>query len=181
MATEWNMPRRTDTCQACTRGFEIGETFQAFLHETDEGYERRDYCQKCIPENPAGAIGSWKARRLAPATKKVLPFDRDAVYAFFELLEDAEASHQVQFRFVLALLLWRKKALKLERTTEQNGRELWDFVTPRTGARHSVERPDLDEAQLEQLSGQLEQLLAGEPGDLDVVVADPESGADDEW
>ena len=143
MATEWNMPRRTDACQSCARGFEIGEIYQAFLYETEEGYERRDYCQACLPADHAGAIGSWKTRRLEPATKKVMPFDREAVYGFFERLEDAESPHQVQFRFVLALLLWRKKALKLEQTVEKDGRELWEFVTPKTGTRHSVERPEL--------------------------------------
>ncbi len=172
MSTDWSMPRRAEQCVGCRRAFDVGEIFQAFLYETDEGYERRDYCLGCRPPEDQTPIGSWKTRRPEPVAKKVQPFDREAIYAFFERLEEAEEPSQIQFRFVLALLLWRKKALKMERTVEEVGREVWEFLTPRTGVRHRVERPELGEEQLERLSGQLEQLLAGQPGELDIVVSD---------
>lgn len=172
MTTDWSMPGRGETCAACQRAFEIGETFRAFLYETDGGYERRDYCLDCQPAEEPAALGSWSTRRPELAVKKVQPFDREAIYGFFERLEDAREPNQLQFRFVLALLLWRKKVLRLERTVKEGGREVWEFLTARTGAGHRVQRPDLDEEQLEQLSVQLEQLLAAQPGELDTVVTD---------
>jgi len=163
VSAEWNMPRRTDACAGCGRAFEFGETFQAFLYELDGSYTRRDYCTACQPPAVPAAVGAWKTRRPAPAPRAVRPFDREAILAFFERLEDAVAAQQVQLRFVLALLLWRKKALKLERTAQLNGRETWEFTAPRTGTLHRVVRPELDEEELERLSEQLEHLLAGEP------------------
>lgn len=180
MSTDWSMPRRAEQCAACGHPFEVGEAFQAFLYEGEAGYERRDYCRACeVPAEPA-PIGSWLTRRPEPVARKVQPFDREAIFSFFERLEDAKEPHQIQFRFVLALLLWRKKVLRLDGTRESEAGESWEFVVPRTGAAHQVLRPPLDEEQLEQLSNQLEGLLAGQPGDLEIVASDlnPEEADD---
>jgi hypothetical protein len=163
VAIDWSMPRRGDACVACGRVFEPGEPFQACLYETDAGYERRDFCQTCPPADERPVVAAWRTRRPPPSAPRVQPFDREAVYAFFERLSDAAEPQQLQFRFVLALLLWRKKVLRLERTLTEPAGEVWEFSVPRTGAVHGVVRPALEEAELERLSGQLEQLLA-DPG-----------------
>jgi hypothetical protein len=187
LANEWDMPRRSDACAACGHGFEIDEVFRAFLFETRAGYERRDCCLTCPPPDAGGphsgpdrrpadenaAIGYWQTRRPAPAGKKVQPFDREAIYGFFRRLDDAAEPEKVQFRFVLALLLWRKRVLKFEGATRAAGREVWQYAAPAAGLTHHVERPDLDEEQLERLSGQLEQLLAGGSGDAEIVSTAP--------
>lgn len=160
------MPHRADACAACGHGFEIGETFHAHLYRTDAGYARQDYCLNCHPPAAPDALGHWKTRRPEPTARKIQPFDREAIYSFFERLEDAHEPGHLQFRFVLALLLWRKKALKLERTMQGADGEAWEFVAVRTGTPHRVVRPDLDEQQLERLSEQLERLLATAPGEL---------------
>ena len=169
LSTDWTMPHRADACTACGHSFDFGEAFRAFLYETDQGYQRRDYCHACQPPAEPAPLGHWQTRRPEPTAKKVLPFDREAIYGFFERLEDVSEPSQVQFRFVLALLLWRKKVLRLERTVADPEHETWEFVAVRSGTAHPVARPDLDEEQLEHLSTQLERLLASGPGQLDVV------------
>lgn len=178
MSSDWNMPRRGEACAGCGNAFEIGEALLTVLYEAEAGYERRDYCAHCQPPELPAPLGTWRTRRPEPAAKRVQPFDRETIYGFFERLEDADEPSRVQFRFVLALLLWRKKVLKMERAVDDGGREIWEFLVPRTGTVHRVARPDLDEQQLEQLSAQLEQLLAGQPGELDVVSS--EAGGEDD-
>ncbi len=179
MAGEWNMPRRTDACVGCRRTFEVGESLRAFLYRSEAGYERRDYCLRCEPPADPAPLGTWKTRRPEPAARRVQAFDREAVCSFFECLEGARDPAQVQLRFVVALLLWRKKVLKLERTAELGDHDVWEFVVVRSGTVHRVERPDLDEAQLERLSTQLERLLAGQPDELHVPGAGPHTEAGD--
>jgi hypothetical protein len=152
---------------------------QAYLFESPEGYERRDYCASCRPPDEPFAIGSWKTRRLQPAVKAAQKFDREALQGFFEQLEDAETAERRQLRFVLALLLWRKKALKFEGSGVEDGREVWRFVAPRSGAAHTVVRPDLDEERLERLVEQLEGLLSGEVSELQVVLTSADEGGAD--
>jgi hypothetical protein len=169
---DWQMPRRAEACAACRRGFEPGEAIRAYLYEFPEGYERRDYCANCRPPDEPFAIGSWRTRRPEPTGRRRPSFDREAIYRFFERLEDADTPQKQRLRFVLALLLWRKKVLKLDRSDTRDEIEVWQFVAPRTGETHTVQRPELDEEQLERLGAQLERLLVGEVGDLSAVAFD---------
>jgi hypothetical protein len=170
------MPRRAEACSACGHAFDPGEPIRAYLYESPKGYERRDYCANCRPPDEPFAIGSWRTRRPEPAPKKVQPFDREAIYGFFERLHDADTPEKQQLRFVLALLLWRKKVLKLDHSEATAGGEVWHFVVPSTGDEHAVDRPDLEEEQLERLGEQLEQLLVGE---LSPVVPSSNDGSDE--
>ncbi len=173
MPTEWNMPRRGDACVGCHRRFDVGEPFAVYLYESNAGYQRREYCERCSPTPQPEPVAVWKTRRPAPAARQAQPFDREAIYGVFERLEEAEQPQQVRLRFILALLLWRKKVLRLERTVEFDGREAWEFVVAQTGTLHRVVHPEMDEQELEHLSAQLERLLAGQPGDPAALMADP--------
>jgi hypothetical protein len=163
VATDWQMPRRNDACAGCGRAFEVGQPLQAFLYESRAGYERRDYCLGCQPADQPEPLGIWRTQRPAPPTRKAQPFDREAVYALFQRLEDEEEPEKIRLRFVLALLLWRKKVLKFEGSEAVGGQETWQFSVPRTDETHHVPRPALDEEQVEWLSAQLERALAGRP------------------
>jgi hypothetical protein len=172
VADDWQMPRRAEACAACRRGFEPGDAIRAYLYEFPEGYGRRDYCANCRPPDEPFAIGSWRTRRPEPTAKKAAAFDREAVYRFFEHLEDADTPEKQRLRFILALLLWRKKVLKFDGSETRDEHEVWRFAVARTEETHAVVRPDLDEDQLERLGAQLETLLAGEVDDLNAVAAD---------
>ncbi len=169
---DWSMPRRAEGCLRCQRAFDVGEAFQTLLYETPEGYGRRDYCLGCPPEESPAPLGRWKTRRPEPSAKKTFAFDRETVLAFFERLSDSDDLRRRQFRFVLALLLWRKKALRLGATDATPTEEVWEFSAPRSGVTYRLVRPELDEDQLEQLSTQLEQLLATGAGELETLPTD---------
>lgn len=168
MANDWSMPRPGEACFGTGREFEIGEEFQVFLYEADEGYERRDYSLDFTPPAEPAPVATWRTRRPEPSTKKAPPFDREAIYGFFERLEDAKDPIQAQFRFVLSLLLWRKKVLKLDRSATEGEQEIWEYTAIGTGVSHRVPRPALDEDRLETLSTQLEHLLANQPGQVNI-------------
>lgn len=167
MPQDWTMPRRGDRCVACQREFVAGDALNVCLYDTPAGYERRDFCAACQPPAEPRPIGAWKSRRPqanADGPRNLALFDKAAVLTIFEQLADATDRRQIQFRFVLALLLWRKRALKLEGTRDDGGIEHWDFTDPHTGASHPVARPDLDESELERLSAELEAIIAGGAG-----------------
>lgn len=174
MSTEWEMPRPGETCAACRCELAAGDAIQAYLFASPEGYERRDYCARCRPPDEPFAIGSWQTQRRPPASKSAQTFDREAIRRFFERLENADTPEKLRLRFVLALLLWRKKVLKFERSVTDAGQEIWHFASVPDGATHEVLRPDLDEGLLERLEAQLATLLAGGPSESSVTVASPD-------
>lgn len=161
MANDWQMPRRNDACARCEKPFEIEAALRAFLFETPQGYVRSDYCESCeAPTDPA-PVGSWRTVRRAPATKKAV-FDADAIFTLFEQLEGTAVASQQQLRFCIALLLWRKKVLRLEGSQADGGVESWRYSSARGSASYEVVRPELDDAEVERLSVQLEALMSGE-------------------
>jgi len=174
VAQEWQLPAASDRCAADGRIFAPGQVVRTVLFAKDGAYARRDYCLGCRPIDETGLIGAWTRRRPAAASEKPAAFDAEAAFKYFRRLGDDDGAERQQFRFVLALLLWRKKLLKLAETAQRDERELWQFRSPRTAESFEVVRPDLAEDEIERLSGQLESLLAGvEPGQPDLPTGTP--------
>ena len=130
MSTNWTMPpaHRSLLCVPTTIRPRRG-ILRLSLRD-QRRYERHDYCLNCgVPITPV-PIGSWRTRRPMPRSSSVPTFDREAVYRFFERLEGSDEPQRIQFRFLLALLLWRKKVIKLERTMTLNDTEIWNSAHP---------------------------------------------------
>ncbi len=158
MAVEWKMPRRSERCLGCETEFAVGDVIHVSLMEHTEGFERLDHCPECTQPDHPHLVGTWLTRRPEPNSKKTTqPFDKEALLGFFERLSDPQTPAQVQFRFVLALFLWRKKALEFESSRPAETGEVWIFAQ---GERKlEIACPDLDEAEVERLSLQLEDLM----------------------
>lgn len=184
MAREWQTPRQADTCCVCGRGYAAPETIRAYLFETAAGYERRDCCADCALPTAGEALASWRVRRAEPTRPAGPVFDRRALFELFVSLHDAAGADRLRLRFCLALLLWRKRVLKFIDARPMSEAapavEVWRFRSGSADAteEHAVLRPDLDESQLEQLSTQLEGLIAGASGATDLAVADPRPDAE---
>ena len=173
MANDWEMPRRSEACCTCARAFEPGEALRACLYETPDGYQRRDFCLSCEPPAEPPTVASWQTHRPLPAAKAMPVFDRQTIYQLFVNLMDTEHPQQIRLRFMLGLLLWRKKALKLEGSETTDEGEVWRFSVPRGEGQHRVLRPDLDEEQLDRLGAQLETILESGGEGLSELTANP--------
>jgi len=79
--------------------------------------------------------------------------------AFFERLAEETEQEKINFRFVLALILMRKRRLKYDSTRTQDGKEIWCLRI--VGDKQTVEviNPHLDQEQIKQLSSQIGQIL----------------------
>ena len=70
---------------------------------------------------------------------------------------------RVNFRFVLALVLMRKKLLTYDGSaTDEAGEETWTMRLKADGQVRQVLNPQLDEHKIAELSGQLSEILQGE-------------------
>jgi hypothetical protein len=65
----------------------------------------------------------------------------------------------MNFRFVLMLVLMRKKRLKYESGRMDNGREIWTVRVVGQERAVDVVNPKLTDEQIQQLSGQMSQIL----------------------
>ncbi|HAU39179.1 MAG TPA: hypothetical protein DCX07_15875 [Phycisphaerales bacterium] len=170
MAKEYNISRTSGACKACGKALSPNDEYVATVREApaddEEQFLREDYCLGCWPDDPArqpeGVFGAWRARVPPPAEKKKLFVDDEVLINFFERLEGAEEPAKVCFRFVLALVLMRKKMLVYDRSEASGGCDVWTMHFKGSEQAHRVIDPHMDEEQVAEVSRQLGQILEGE-------------------
>ncbi len=113
----------------------------------------------------------WKTTIPETEQKKKLFVDDGVLVDLFNRLESRTASADIQFRFVLALLLMRKRLIKYDGTeapalTDEiaNGTavEVWRMVLRNSGQAVRVTNPHLTTEQISEVSEQLSSILAEE-------------------
>ena len=165
MAEDWKIEKRHGECAACGRAFAPGDTVHAAIFDAASVEEapapdaaagavflRRDYCEACWPEAPSDeALGRWRAAVPEPKSKDEPVHRRIDIYAardFFRRLEGSSERARVNFRYILALILVRKKALRFTDVVRAESREYLLLEEPGENIRHKVLDPGLGEEEL---------------------------------
>ena len=156
---EWEINKPLEKCYGTGKKIEHGEEYFGALVETDEGLQRRDFCADYWESEKPDVFCYWRSRLPHPDQKKQIFVDDEMLMAFFERLGKETEQEKVNFRFVLALILMRKRRLKYDATRVEDGKEIWRLRI--VGDKQIVEvvNPHLDEEQIEQLSSQIGQIL----------------------
>ncbi len=155
---DYHVQRCTRRCAKTQRLLQPGETFCSALVVEGPDVVRYDYAWDAWDGPPEGALGWWKsempsghtvARKLAPSEVLLQLFD--------QLQEDPR---RADIYYVLTLLLTRRRILRLEQSqqSEQGGEELVVYC-PRREATYRVPVVDVTEARIEQIQGELADLL----------------------
>ena len=156
---EWEVSKPLGQCFGSGRKIEYGQEYFAALVETEDGLQRRDFCADYWQQHKPDVFCYWKTRLPQPDEKKQIFVDDDMLRAFFDRLAEETEREKINFRFVLALVLMRKKRLKYESSRTEGDNEIWRLRI--AGDKQIVEviNPHLDEEQIEQLSSQIGQIL----------------------
>ena len=160
--SEWEVDKPLGQCYGTGRKIEPGEEYFGALMEIEEGLQRRDYCADYWESEKPNVFCYWKSRLPSPDEKKQIFVDDNMLMAFFERLENETEKEKLNFRFVLALILMRKRLLKYDATRDDDGKEIWRLrIVGDKSANNRVEviNPHLDEEQVSQLSSQIGQIL----------------------
>ena len=157
--SEWEINKPLGQCHGTERKIEHGEEYYGALVETEEGLQRRDFCDDFWESQKPEVFCYWKTRLPEPGLKKQLFVDDQMLMAFFERLEKETEQEKIDFRFALALILMRKRILKYDETKNVDDQELWRLRI--VGEKQIVEviNPHLDEEQIGQLSSQIGEIL----------------------
>lgn len=156
---EWEIKKTLGQCCGTGRDLAIDEEYFAALVETDQGLQRQDFCTEYWEDHKPQVYCFWKTRIPSPERKKQIFIDNQMLLAFFDRLAAESDTEKIQFRFVLMLILMRKKCLKYESSRIENGREIWTVRVSGQDRKEEAENPHLTEEQVEQLSAQMSQIL----------------------
>jgi hypothetical protein len=160
--SEWEVDKPLGQCYGTGRKIEPGEEYFGALVEIEEGLQRQDFCSDYWESEKPNVFCYWKSKLPRPDEKKQLFVDDNMLMAFFERLENETGQEKVNFRFVLALILMRKRLLKYDATRDEGDKEIWRLRIvgdKSTDSRVEVTNPHLDEEQVSQLSSQIGQIL----------------------
>jgi len=116
---------------------------------------RQDYSSAAWAGPPPDAIGHWRSQ-IAESTATTRPkLDADSLFDYFLQLSDSPNIVQRQYRYVLALLLLRKRRLVLEDVVEFDDRPMMRLVGSGGEGPFDVPEEELNEDQIERLQEQL--------------------------
>jgi len=171
---QWDVEHGGGACASTGRELAEDEEYYAVLFEDGESFRREDYCLDAWTGPPPGAFCFFRTRVPIKEKRKRLLVDDDVLMNFFLRLADEQQESRIHFRFVLALILMRKRILKYEDTIHENGLEHWQMRLVREQSRHKVVNPQLNDEQIERVSAELGVILHGDMGEFD----DMPDGAD---
>jgi len=157
--SDWNIKSPLGECCGSGRKIADNEAYYAALVDTDEGLQRRDFSCEFWIENQPRVYCYWKTKFSAARSKRPLFIDDDMLMAFFERLATDTEPERVNFRFVLALVLMRKRRLKYDSSTSGQDKEVWRLRVSGEKRLVEVANPNLSQEQIERLTEEIGQIL----------------------
>ena len=160
----YDVARPQGACAVCGERIEPESKFMAALRETSQGFERLDVSLACWEKfDRQNVVAFWKTTMPQPEAKKKLFVDDEVLCNLFERLADTQEPAKINFRFVLGLILMRKRLLMYETTLRDGSvnpeREIW--VMRLKGRENTLDmvNPHLKEEQVQDVSRQLGEIL----------------------
>jgi len=101
-------------CAATGADLAPGSECRSVLVEREGELQRLDYSEQGWAGPPAGALGVWKCLVPKPAEVRHEPLDTSALMRCFEQLTEEASPSREGLRYILALLLMKKRRLRLE-------------------------------------------------------------------
>jgi len=162
---EWNIQSRAHVCQSCARPFADKQPYHTVLFDEKPGYERLDVCEACWTAqfsqgaaNRKGFISHWQGVFEIPAARPE-PIQREnAESVLRKLVEQNDPKHGAAC-FILAVMLERKRVLKVKEQLDRDGQRVFIYEQPKTGDVFTVADPNLGLVQLDQVQRDVAQLL----------------------
>lgn len=163
MQQDWNIRSRAEVCDATGKPFQEGEIFYTALFREEDEFRRADLCEEAWnarSSDPAApvAFSSWRSKFEPPAPPPPEPLPRDDAEGMLRrLLESNDPAH-VNTRYLLAVMLERKRILRPQPSVEKG---FLVYEHARTGETFLIIDPALSLADLVAVQEEVSALLAG--------------------
>ena len=142
---DYQLQPSTRRCSVTGRDLQAGEKVYSVLLDKDGKFVRKDFSAEAWQGPPTAAFSFWVGRVSAGDKKRPPVIDDELLLDCFGRLEGQIETERVNFRFVLSLLLMRKRRLKLQEARTEDGQEVLYLRCNQTGAEHRVVNPNLTE------------------------------------
>jgi hypothetical protein len=163
--TEWNIQGRAHTCEACGRHFKDKEAYHTLLFDERSGFRRSDICESCWQQQYShgardrkGFVSYWQGVFEAPPPPTEAIQKQTAESLLRELIKLNDPKY-VPAGYILAVMLERKRLLKVKEQTVKDGLRIFIYEQPGTGDVFTIVDPNLQLNQLEAVQKDVANLL----------------------
>jgi hypothetical protein len=163
--TEWNIQSRGHACTACGKPFADQEVYHTLLFDDKADFRRSDVCQACWQKQYSegardrkGFISYWHGVYVAP-TPHVDAIQRENAESLLRKLIELNDPRYIPAGYILAVMLERKRLLKIKEQLVRDGQRVFVYEQPATGDVFTIIDPALQLNQLEQVQHDVAALL----------------------
>jgi hypothetical protein len=161
MAQEWQITSRSHCCSISGHQFQDGEYFYTLLTHSKEGFVRQDLCEEAwkARNDNIQPFSFWRTKYEPPPPAAPDTLAKETAEDLLRHYMEQNSSEHANARYILALMLERKRILKqIEAREDENGRTLiYEHV--KTGEVFVIPDPELRLDQLAavqmEIAGQL--------------------------
>ncbi len=184
----WHIRSRSRACSTTGQPFEDGEPIVTALFPDAEssGYLRKDFrmnAWNARTESDEAPFSFWKAVYQAPAAvEKQDAFKKESPEELLRRLVEEDEDHTENARYILAVMLERRKILRETDTQRTPGGILRVYEHRKLGDLFIVKDPDIPLAEVEKVQEEVILLLehgGRPPGSVDEVVVEPENNLEE--
>ncbi|MBM3878243.1 MAG: hypothetical protein FJ387_00730 [Verrucomicrobia bacterium] len=162
---EWNIQSRAHACQECGRGFRDRERLHTLLFDERQGYRRFDVCADCWEaqygqgaNHRKGFVSHWQGVHEVP-TPKPEPIQKETAETLLRKLAERNQPEHRAACFILAVMLERKRLLRVKAENLTAGQRFFLYEHARNGDLFTILDPNLQLDQLEVVQREVAQLL----------------------
>lgn len=163
---EWNIQSRAHACQACHAPFADKQPFHTLLFDRKQDYERLDVCEACWNSQYShgatdrkGFISYWQSCYSAPPAAPPDPIRKETAESLLRKLIEQKDAHYDAARFILAVMLERKRVLKVKAQVTENQQRILLYEHAATGDLFTILDPNLQLDRLEEVQRDVARLL----------------------
>jgi|SRR5271157_1346570 len=161
---EWNIQSRAHACEACGQPFADRQPYHTLLFDEPPAVRRSDICEPCWQRQSssvrlrAGFISHWQGVFEVPPPVADAIQKETAETVLRKLIALNEPGH-APAAYILAVMLERKRILKVKEQLQREGHRVFIYEQPRTGDLFTIADPALRLDQLEEVQRDVAQLL----------------------
>jgi hypothetical protein len=160
--TDYQIQPVTRRCAATGRELRTGEKFYTALLDEGGKFIRQDFSAEAWQGPPEGAFSFWMGRVPAADESQRPRIDEDLLFDCFQRLEGQKEPEKINFRYVVALLLMRRKRFKFEEARTADGQERLCLRCVKTRNTYEVVNPGLSEEQMVDVQQEVFKVLGWE-------------------
>lgn len=162
---EWNIQSRAHACEACGKSFTDKESYHTLLFDEKQDFRRSDVCVACWEKQYSegarerkGFISYWHGVYEAPIPAPEA-IQKDTAESLLRKLIELNDPRYIAAGYILAVMLERKRLLKVKEQMMRDGKRVFIYEHPKTGDLFTIVDPALQLNQLEEVQRDVAALL----------------------